>query len=677
MNRIRISKPDHFVLQGIIAALLALIFLQEISGQSIIAENMRADTDKEIQTRLYNFGILKEGSVMPRGWIRKQLYRDLTEGYIGAFDAVHPTVTHDVFVHQDRLSKRRFTLRKEWWSGEHEGYWKDAIVRMAFLTNQASSQEQAREWIYGIIHSMGKEGYIGIYRDCNKPDCRFHHERGNGELWTTSRILMAFLAYYEYTGDSLVLEAAEKATNLVMHQYEDKNYFIKPSRGGGVSHGVGFFEILEWLFRITGDEKYNDFAVKLYNDFNQGNFRDDDLKTANLLDSTQLFMDHGAHIAEGIFVPRYIAKLSESEKEKAAADMAIYKLEKHLTPGGAMRSDEWIKGREGTADERYEYCGIAEMIGPLNKLISFTGDLSLADRLETMTFNAGQGARFPVLTGLSYLTKDNRFKINHREIVKRESYDAAHPAAACCVLNGGRLMPYFVEGMWMKDMKRDGLVAVLFGPCELHTEIRGLPVHFIEDTGYPFRDHVTFRVVQDTAVEFPLTIRKPFQCTISDLDIPEGAKVIEENEECIVIEHAWHKGDVVDLRFGFRIREIPQPASKTVQGKGMYLKRGPLVYALPFEHITYKTKEHHQSGFFRYRIVNRDTSDWNLQLSPEDPFQFVTVKNDTLMNAPWETPVVKLTGVLRDNENIPHDVELVPMGNTIFRRVTFSVLNTN
>src|SRR6056297_1086801 len=332
--------------------------------------------ERSINEDIYKYNILEAGSIQPKGWIEEQLSRDLKKGYIGVYDVVHPTVTHDVFINQNRLSKRRLGLRKEWWSGEHEGYWKDAVIRMAYLTGDEKYREKGSEWIEEIMEHTGKNGYIGIYADCERSNCRFNHVRGNGELWTTSRILMALLAYHEFTGDEKALEASEKAANLIMDNYADKNYFHEKSRGGGISHGVGFFENLEWLYRLTGKAEYLRFAVKLYKDFHVGRIRDDDLKTKKLLDEDELFEKHGAHIAEGLFVPEFIAAIDKEDSLQKAADLAIVKLLKHLTPGGAMRCDEWIKGLEGTADEHYEYCGIAEMISPMNKMISFTGDFS-------------------------------------------------------------------------------------------------------------------------------------------------------------------------------------------------------------------------------------------------------------------------------------------------------------
>ncbi|MDF1546216.1 MAG: glycoside hydrolase family 127 protein [Bacteroidales bacterium] len=622
-------------------------------------------------TNIYRLEIQGAGLIEPKGWIHEQLKQDLEEGYIGQFDKVHHSVTHNVFVKQNRLSKRKFTLRKEWWSGEHEGYWKDGVIRMAYLTHNEKYIERARQWVDEIINHIGDDGYIGIYKDCDGPNCRFNHIRGNGELWTTSRIVMALLAYYEFTNDKKVLDAAINAVKLVMEEYSNKNYFAVESNGGGVSHGVGFFETLEWLYRITKKTEYLEFAQKLYKDFNNGKFRDDDLKTINLLDSQELFSKHGAHVAEGLFVPRFIANIAKNQEYNKAANNVIPKLKEHLTPGGAMRCDEWIKGREGTADERYEYCGIAEMISPLNKMIAFTGNYQLADLIETMTFNAGQGARFPTLTALSYLTSDNRIKINHRELVRRESYDAAHLAAVCCVLNGSRLMPYYVEGMWMKDLNSNAIVAMLFGPSEFNTTINEVPVSIKEETSYPFSDTLTFKINPEKNIEFAFIVRRPYGCKNVKIEAPETTQ-IEQQETKIILLNTWKKGDMVKVTFDFDILKVKQPSSKTVEESGFYLKRGALVYALPFKYTVDTVKEHNNSGFYRYKIKPEDTESWKLKIEANDNFEFYQATGDDTEQKSWDKPKVFLKGVLRNKYMEKEKIKLIPMGHTIFRRVTFS-----
>ena len=621
-------------------------------------------------SNIYKYKILKAGSIEPEGWIKEQMHRDLTQGYIGHYDKVHPTVTHNVFINQERISKRRFSLRKEWWSGEHEGYWKDAIIRMAFSTKNKEYINISEGWINELKKITKTDNYIGIYKNCEGVGCRFNHKKGNGELWTSSRILMALLAYYEFTGDKDVLETSEKVAKLIMEHYKTENYFSVNSQGGGVSHGIGFFEILEWLYRITEKKEYLDFSVKLYKDFNHGNVRDDDLKTQNLLKKEKLFEGHGAHIAEGLFVPEFIASIQNEKKFIEAADNVVHKLKIHLTPGGAMRCDEWIKAREGTADERYEYCGISEMVSPLNKMISFTGNLNLANRIETMVFNAGQGARFPVLSAVSYLTSDNRIRIKKTELLKRELYDAAHLAAVCCTLNAGRLMPYYVEGMWMKTVENDGIVAVLFGPSKVKTSIHNTAVEIIEETDYPFSDEIIFTVNPFRPLKFSLIIRKPHGCQNVDVKLSSECE-ITETDNIISIDKVWEKGNQIHIKFNFEIKYTKQPASKSVKKNGAYFKRGALVYALAFNHKTKTVKEYQNSGFYRYKITAVDSKQWKLKLHTNDKFKFTSNNNGDMLH-PWDKPVVKLEGTLRDKNNQKENVELVPMGNTIFRRVTFS-----
>ena len=75
------------------------------------------------------------GSVMPRGWIKEQMALDLKERLAGGYDRIWPNVSKNLFVKQERqqgMVKVKHGLeeseQRAWWAGEHEGYWKDAIV---------------------------------------------------------------------------------------------------------------------------------------------------------------------------------------------------------------------------------------------------------------------------------------------------------------------------------------------------------------------------------------------------------------------------------------------------------------------------------------------------------------------------------------------------------------------
>ena len=77
---------------------------------------------EKFMNNMYELKTLPCGSVKPKGWIKAQIERDLTEGYTGKYDSIHSTVNKRVFEKQDRKSRRRLSIVKEWWSGEHERY---------------------------------------------------------------------------------------------------------------------------------------------------------------------------------------------------------------------------------------------------------------------------------------------------------------------------------------------------------------------------------------------------------------------------------------------------------------------------------------------------------------------------------------------------------------------------
>ncbi len=194
---------------------------------------------------------LKSGEVMPQGWMKEQIRLDLEDGYLSKFDKINHTVTHNLFVKQDRTSGGSYDGLQCWWSGEHEGYWKDGVLRMAFLSGNEALKSKAIAWLDEIVAAQGSDGYIGIYGDCGKDNCRYHHMGENGELWTQSRIFQVLMAGYEFTGNEKWFIALKKAVdNTITH--DPGNYFNPEKKNfGGVSHGIGFFDAIWYMYSQT------------------------------------------------------------------------------------------------------------------------------------------------------------------------------------------------------------------------------------------------------------------------------------------------------------------------------------------------------------------------------------------------------------------------------------------
>ena len=89
----------------------------------------------------------------------------------------------------------------------------------------------------------------------------------------------------------------------------------------------------------------------------------------------------------------------------------------------------------------------------------------------------------------------------------RYSYSPVHQAAAvCCVPNAGRIAPYYIQDMWMKD--GNNLIAALLGPCKMNTLINGKRISVKEETVYPYGNKIAFEINTDNN-DFILKLRKP------------------------------------------------------------------------------------------------------------------------------------------------------------------------
>ncbi len=624
---------------------------------------------------------LKAGSVKPAGWMLEQMKTDLQSGLAGSYEKIWPNVALDLFAHQERQPGNVKVLRGEkvghqpaWWAGEHEGYWKDAIVRLAFLTDNKSFQARAKKWMEDIMATAKENGgYIGIY----SPDSRFPADHTDGELWTQSRIFQAMLAYYEFTGDTEVLNAVEKAASLTLHTYKDKigTYFGRKgvARHGGVSHAVGFFDTLEWLYRLTGEKKVRDGLIWFYNDFSNNPNQYEDLQLNTLLNKNVLFQGHTPHIMEGMHAPQIIAALTKNQEYEKAASTVIKRLEYHTTPAGNFVGDELVRGRKGTGEMWGEYCSMTEGVSSLNKIISWGGSLEAADRIENTVMNAAQAARFhPNNIAVQYLGRDNQFSAADRDLHNgRTVYAGYHRAAACCTLNSTRIMPYYVDGMWYALKDGEGLFAMLYGESSLETQIKGVDIHIKEGIFYPFEDKLTFNVKPKSPVKFKLKLRIPEGAGEVSVDAGKGA-IVERNDKVISIENLWEGSQEVKVDFDFQTR-VEEAKDSTY-----YVSRGPLLYSLPIEAKVMKTEElkligNEKSGFFEYSVTPEENGDhWQLSLEKDSPFRFFEFQDQDKLH-PWTKSPSGVLGAMVNKKGEVLKVPLVPHGTTLLRRLTFPV----
>jgi len=602
------------------------------------------------------------GAVRPEGWLMAQVRSNL-RGLTGHLDSLAP----DLIIKDDIYGKDRLTkdIKKKdvgvlaggdpatevqylWWNSETQGNWRDGFIRSAILTGDPVMLAHAKAYVRHILATQDPDGYLGIY----DKDLRYHFDGENGELWSKTVLLRGLLAWYDYSHDKTVLVAVEKAVADVMQHYPadaSHPFYSKSPDVGGLSHGLMFTDILESLFRLTGKTAYLEYALFLYKDFSAANLHED-AQYDKITDPNYRLRGHGVHTYEHLRAVAAAAYASGNPALLTALDDYLHKIDQEITPSGAPAGDEWIGERPGDATSTgYEYCSLQEGMDGYIDLLAKTGSVSFGDQAERLFFNAAQGARDPDASCIAYLKTDNSYYMtggingdSSHPHQTRYKYSPVHQdVAVCCAPNAGRIAPYFIDRMWMRN--RSGLVATLLGPCKVTTTWKGTPLTIREKTTYPNGLSFDFQIIADRPVSFTLAIRKPAWASGESLNCP-----YTEKNGYYLITRTWQPGEQVHLRINTNVIAHHDHINDT------YFTYGPQVLALPIDATPEIMKQYPLKGFFDY------------QYRP-NPLTIYTYNGSPIKQAGNN----RFEVTLYDPKQKRVLTHLKPMGQTILRQVTF------
>ncbi len=608
------------------------------------------------------------GEIKPAGWMLLQMQADLNDGLAGHYPEISDTVNEREFVVQN-ADEPDPAGEPGWWLGEHEGYYADGLFRLAWMAGSTSLRNAAIARLQEVLDAQDASGYIGVYPSAK----RFGTSDPNdGELWTQSRMFQALLAWYEATGDTRILSAVEKAAKTTLAAFASRSYFVRAgSVGGGMSHGLGFSDTLEWLYRLTGDDTFRTGYLWLYADYAASHVNENDIFPMNLSDPDRLWYTHTPHIAEALSVPEIAYAYGGASVYAQAADQVLEKLQRHSNPGGGPVGDESVSGHLGAFGLMSEYCSMTETIASLNRLAQYRDAMSTGDIAERIALNSAQGARLhTAATAVSYLTSDNRLAATQTpQYFDRPLYSASHQAAACCSLNSARLLPYYVEGMWLKETSRAGLVARLYGPSTLTTTLGGTQVEIAEATDFPSSGTIQFIVSPAAALNFTLTLRIPAYAT--NAAATAQGKTVTRSADRFEIYGVWNAGDTVMLDLAFDVHQITDSSGEAA------VAFGPLLYALPVDAVVTPGRITRADGTTS-SLVFQDTeyiaaSDLPpLAISKNETFSPVALPGGDVLD-PWNKPPTGLSGYLLKSDGTHVNVTLQPLGSTLLRLTGFPV----
>ena len=620
------------------------------------------------------------GSIAARGWLKEFFRRD-ARGITGNLDKLCRECAVDIFG-KDKVDHQEKGYWSSWWTGEIQGNWLKGLFDLAFVAGDKRLIGRARAIVENILANQSPDGYIGIYRE----DCRYVVTKRFGELWTQSRVMNALLCYYEYTREERVLTALERMADNIVANVKRSVYAI-PDEDGSKGHSLMIVEGLYALYNMTKKPAYRDFCEWLYADYcaHASEFMQDDLRLCNLFDPDVPFVGHGPHTCEMLRIPLLLYRMTQKEDYLLAFRCALKKLGKNLSLSGSCKSDEFIGTYQSTLvmedashaevfggsvplpTAAYEYCSTTELALDYITAEEILGDVTFADKLEWLVYNAGLASKHPSGKMIQYLGADNMYDASH-VINPRYDYSPTHDdAAICCAPNSCRLMPMFAERAFLTDGR--ALIANLYLPMRFSSRADGMRAEIDVQTEYPYRYDVTFAVRAATQ-PFAFALRIPaYARTISvrkngvscAYDVTEGVAFLRERVGA---------GDRVEVAFSPEIRML-----RAVDGS-YALSYGTLLFSKEIAADCRRYRKYDGAkGFYDCDYLPKPHEDWNYTLLAKDPVNCRLAKVELRDGKayPADRPSIVLAVQALDRSAYPVKLELVPIGATTLRRTTFPI----
>lgn len=648
------------------AAEVTVVDRPDLSGRNAFYVSNRAPLAPS------SFLKLPIGSITPNGWLRRML--DLEKGGMtGRLKEVSPWLDFAKSSWTDKEGRGKF-------GWEEMPYWLKGYGDLGYVLKDEAIIAEARTWIDAAMASRREDGWFG-------PRELLASLNGKPDLWPHMVMLNVLQSYYEHSADPRVIDLMTrylKWENTLPTSAFGEGYWPKIRAGDNIESAF-------WLYNRTGESWLLDLAKKIHD----GMARWD----------TDVIDWHNVNLAQGFRAGTVFGIQSKDAQDLESAERNYQKLMGIYGqfPGGGFVGDE--NCRPGAIDPRggIEACGIVEFMHSFQMLTKILGNPLWADRCEEIAFNCFPASMTPDLTGLHYITSANQVQLDRHNkapgIQNGGTMFSYSPFEVyrCCQHNVSHGWPYYAEELWLATPD-NGLCASLYAASEVRAKVGiGTPVKIVEETDYPFRDTVTFKLSMAQPVKFPLYLRVPRWCQNASVQVNgQAANAAARPRSFIVIHRQWSDDDTVSLTLPMRITTRTWKANKD----SLSVDYGPLSFSLQIKE-RWANYGNRNANWPEWEVFPE--SPWNYGLvleagSPEKSFEIVRKEGpvpaqpftpDTVPIAlrakarripGWETDKLQLVGKLqpspvKSNEPV-ETVSLIPMGAARLRISAFPVIGT-
>jgi hypothetical protein len=439
----------------------------------------------------------------------------------------------------------------------------DAGSLLAAYTGDPQVAARTQYLIDELVRSRDADGYVGFWNV--EPENRQDHI--NWILHEQEYINLALVRHYRCLGDPRSLAHARVMGDHILQTFPTPQ---NPCYDAGEICTAGLPEGMLELYRVTGDQRYLDFAADVPHGNNRG-----EIQLASLRTWEQDFSRRPCHVY--VMLARCYAQteLYRLTGEEPLLHMSRYMRNELLKQGagGLLVTGSCSEGEHFTYNQNGrgaigESCVTAYMLRWIDSLLRLEGDLRYGDLLERAIYNALFAANSPDGRWIRYFTPFT----GDRTYDTRDSF--------CCCGNYRRAVAELPQKVYYRTPE-GGVALNLFTNAVKTFDVRGQPVTIRQDTAYPSDGEVQVTLATERAMPFAFVFRTPRWCERITVRVNDEASVmIDSRRQALgrhVIERTWKDGDAVHISLPMEWRFL---RGRAVQAGRVALMRGPLVYCL-------------------------------------------------------------------------------------------------
>ncbi|MBN2309001.1 MAG: glycoside hydrolase family 127 protein [Candidatus Hydrogenedentes bacterium] len=450
------------------------------------------------------------------------------------------------------------------WAGEFAGKYLISAVQALRMSDDPRLEPHVASFVKALIACQADDGYLGPWPE---------HERllGHWDLWGHYHCMLGLLMWHDHSGDPAALDCAIRAADCICDIYAEGAR--RPIDAGTPQINLAVLHVFGDLVRRTGNPRYRRLMQRIEEDME----KDGDWLRLGAKGVPYHQLPGGGtrweslHIVQGIVE---LFRITGDERYKQAAISlweSIRDCDRH--PSGAFSTHECAHGTIYDEGAIETCCSVAWEALTID-VLRLTGDARVADELELTTWNQVLAAQHPSGSWWTYDTPINGIRIPSFHHI-RFQFRPGTPELNCCSVNAPRGLGMLSE--WAVTQDDAGLAVNFYGPSTAVVPLAGGNVEIAQDTRYPVDGAVTIAVTPDTERRFTLKVRIPEWARNATVQINgQPAGDTPRPGTYLALDRTWRPGDRIALSFDMAPRHWAGQGSR--HGRAAVFA-GPLLLA--------------------------------------------------------------------------------------------------